>query len=209
MTRDLGDDMRGCAKAVDADPLRVARHGQRAIADESRAQQWRRFHVRISLRQMKAVTAVGDRALGVTAIDRIPRNTRFIAQILATGETVTAVTTGMAYPRHADPFTHAETAYSRPHRRNGADDFMARDHRPLWMGQFAVNQVQVGTANTACVDIDQQLARSGHRIWNLQVPQGTPGIVEYHCPHLTPPLRDGCRWHSHERRSASPCRIPA
>lgn len=98
---------------------------------------------------MKAVTAIGNRALGVTAVDRIPRKTRFIAQILATGETVTAVATGMAYPWHADPLPHTETAYSRPYRRNGTDDFMARNHRLLWMRQLVVNQMQVGTADTA------------------------------------------------------------
>ncbi|SDI86475.1 hypothetical protein SAMN05216466_13919 [Paraburkholderia phenazinium] len=71
--------MRGGAKPVDADPLRIACRGQRAIAEESCAQQWCRFHVRISLKQMKAVAAVGDRVLGVTAVDRIPRKTRFVA----------------------------------------------------------------------------------------------------------------------------------
>ena len=166
--------MRGCAKAVNADPLCVACHDQCAIVDESRAQQWRRFHVRISVRQMKTVTAVGNCAPGVTAVDRIPCETRFIAQILTTGETVVAVATGMAYPWHADPLPHTETAYSRPHRRNDTDDFMAWDQRPLRMGQLVVNQMQIGTANTACVDVDQQLIRSRHRIWNLQVAQERP-----------------------------------
>jgi hypothetical protein len=52
--------MRGRAEAIDADALRIARHRERAIADESRAQERRRFDIRIALRQVQAIARIGD-----------------------------------------------------------------------------------------------------------------------------------------------------
>ena len=49
--RDLGQDVRGGAEAVQADPLRVAGHPQRAVSDQPRAQQRRRLQVRVAVGQ--------------------------------------------------------------------------------------------------------------------------------------------------------------
>jgi hypothetical protein len=107
------------------------------------------------------------------------------------------------------PLPNTKAAYTRPHRGNGADDLMAGDHGSLGMGQLAVNQMQVGAADAAGMDVDQQLARCGDRVRNLQVAQLSVGAVEYHCTHVTSPLRDACHRHGHGKRAAPPCRVPA
>jgi hypothetical protein len=61
MTRDLRDDVRRRAEAVDADAPGLARHAQRAVADEARAQPRRNVDVANAARKREAVTRIGDR----------------------------------------------------------------------------------------------------------------------------------------------------
>ena len=62
--RDLRDEMRRRAEAVDADAPRIARHAQGSITDQARAQR-RGFEIGVAPRQMHAVAVVGDGALCV------------------------------------------------------------------------------------------------------------------------------------------------
>ena len=74
--RNLGDDMRGRAKAVDAERLGVPRHAQRAMSDQPRAQQRRRGRIRVALGQRKAICSLRDCIVGIAAIDLVPREER-------------------------------------------------------------------------------------------------------------------------------------
>jgi hypothetical protein len=67
---------------------------------------------------------------------------------------------------------------------DGADDLMAWNHRAFWVGQLAIDDVQVGAADGAGMDADQHLmrARAGHEMLGVQ-PEGGVGAVENHCTH--------------------------
>src|SRR5205823_11178504 len=77
----LGDDVRRVAKAIETNPLRVAGQPQGAIADQSRAEQWRRLQVRIVLRQGKTEALIGDEVLGIAAIEVVAGEFRLQAQV--------------------------------------------------------------------------------------------------------------------------------
>ena len=73
MQRDLRDDVRRGAEAVQAEPLGVAGEAQRAIADQPRAQERRRLEVAEAVRDRKAEALVGDSPLRVAAVDVVAR----------------------------------------------------------------------------------------------------------------------------------------
>ena len=65
---DLADDVRAGAEAVEPEPLPVAGHAQRAVADEPGAQQRRGLEVAEALGQREGVAAVGHGVRRVAAV---------------------------------------------------------------------------------------------------------------------------------------------
>src|ERR1700750_1131682 len=110
---------------------------------------------------MKAVAAVGDGALSVTAVDRIAREAGFVAQIFPRRLAVTAMPAGVADPRHPHPVANGESRHARAEPGYRADDFVARNDGPFGMLEFMVHQMKIGATHAARVNIDQDLAGTG------------------------------------------------
>ena len=69
----------------------------------------------------------------------------------------------MAEPSHADARADLK-ADSFADGVDAADNLMSRDNGQLGVGQFAVDDVQVGAADAASLDPHANLARSGRRV---------------------------------------------
>src|SRR5437868_11228110 len=108
MTRELRNDVRGCAEAMDAEPLAVAGHSQRAIADEAGAQPRRHFHSGAVGGQCEAIAAVRERVLRVTAVDRVAGESREIAEVFTSAHAIRACAARVAQPRNAHACANAE-----------------------------------------------------------------------------------------------------
>jgi hypothetical protein len=67
-------------------------------------------------------------------------------------------------PRNADALTHAQALDPRSDHIDPADDLMARDDRHLRVGQFTIDDMEVGAADAAGGHLDSNLARSGSPI---------------------------------------------
>ena len=151
MHRDLADDVRGRTEAVQPEPHAVAGQPQRAVADQPAAQQRRRLEVRVPVGQREDEALVGDRVLGVAAVDVAPGEARVLAQVLAARAAVRARPVGPAEPRHAD----ARAVLGRAH------DLVPEDQGQVAGRDLAVADVQVGAADAARVDPDLDLPRAG------------------------------------------------
>src|SRR5439155_23209891 len=79
---DLRDDVGRVAEAIETDALRIAREPERPIADQAGTEQRCGMHIRITLRQPKTKTLVGDAKLGVAAVDVITGEASVHAQVL-------------------------------------------------------------------------------------------------------------------------------
>src|SRR5262249_27624988 len=78
----LRDQMRSIAKPVNAEPTRISRFPIGAVTDQAGAKQRRYLNIIVTVRQMKTVSRIGNREVGVTAIDGVTGETRVIAEIL-------------------------------------------------------------------------------------------------------------------------------
>ncbi len=155
MARHLGDDMGGGAEAVDADPLGVAGQPQGAVADQPGAEQRRRRDIAEGRVDREAIALVGDRQLGIAAIDLVAGEAGMVAQILTAATAAIADAAGPAEPRHADPVAEREVVGIGAPLNDHADDLMARHQRQFRLRQLAVEDVQIGTAHRARLDRDQ------------------------------------------------------
>ena len=155
MARDLRDDVRRCAEAVQPEPLGVAGEPQRAIADQTGAEEGRAADREEVRRQRIAVALVRERVLGVAAVAVVTRELRAVAEVLLAGAAVAAVAVGPTEPRNADATPFADDL---------ADDLVADHERQLRPSQLAVDDVEIRPADTACLDANDELARSGGRL---------------------------------------------
>uniref|UniRef100_A0A0U1PBP6 Uncharacterized protein n=1 Tax=Mizugakiibacter sediminis TaxID=1475481 RepID=A0A0U1PBP6_9GAMM len=208
VARQLRDDVRGGAEAVQPEPARVAGEAQRAVADQAGAEQRRGFGVAVLRGQGEAVARVGERVLGVAAVELIAGEARLLAQVLAAAAAVGANAAGPAQPRHADALAFAEALDARAARHHRADDLVAGDQLRLRLRQLAVDHVQIGAADRAGVHADQQLLRTRLGPRPRLRDQGGVRRVQHHGAHASVP-GETCV-HSrgaliHSARAGDPC----
>ena len=96
---------------------------------------------------------------GIAAVARIAGEQRRIAQVLPIGAAIRADPAGMSEPRHPDALAESETGNACADLRHPADDLVPGHERELRVGQLAVDHMEIGAANPAGRDRDQDLAR--------------------------------------------------
>src|SRR4029434_7204306 len=101
---------------VDANPFTRAREPQRAVADQPRAQQWRRFDVIEALRDCEAIALGGSSQFGVAAIDLVTGEAGLVAQIFSAAAAIFAHAARPPEPGHADPVVGRQAVTIRPPR---------------------------------------------------------------------------------------------
>jgi hypothetical protein len=126
---DLRDDMRGCAKSIKAEPLRVTGQPERAIADETCTKQRRGRDILERARQRETKTGIRHGEVRVAAIDGIAGEPRTIAQVLTIRSAEFAFPASPAQPRNAHTVTHLKPVHACAEFRNATDNFVADDER--------------------------------------------------------------------------------
>lgn len=165
--RNLGDDVSRRSETVDTEPSSVPGHNQRAITDETCAQKRCCLGVRITFRDREAITLIGDGVFRVAAVERVTRKSRVVAEVFSSRAAIPALATRPSKPGSANSLTDTETVGARPDAIDEADNFVSRDHAGFWIRQFAVNHMQIGSANTTGMHADEELIRSWLRDRNV------------------------------------------
>src|SRR5204863_1814597 len=100
-------------------------------------------------RDQEAIAGVGDRELGVAAVERVPGESGTLAQVLPSGQAEPAGAAGPPEPGDADPGPGREPRNPLAELLHGAHDFVAEDERQLRLSQLTVGHVEVGPAHGA------------------------------------------------------------
>jgi hypothetical protein len=202
MHGDLADDVGRRAEAIEAEALRVPGEAQRPVPDHPGAEQRRDLLVRMGLRKREGEALVGARQLGVAAVAVVPGEAGAVAEVLPPGQAIAAGAVRPAEPGNADPIALLEALRILSTTHDGADDLVPQDQRQLRLGQLAVHDVQVGAADAAGSDLDQDLARARLGVRDVRRAQRLTGAVEHHRSHRPslPELVSLCRLRP------SPCR---
>src|SRR6266849_6688063 len=139
--RDLGDDVPGCAEAIDAEPLRAARHHQRPPADQAGAQQRRDRNIVAVLAERKSIARVGDGVRGEAAVPGVSGEERAVAEIFHALLAETAGAAGISEPGDSDPVTDPRCRDVGADKLDAADDFMAGNNRIFDAGKLRVDDM--------------------------------------------------------------------
>src|SRR5690606_334930 len=105
---DLRNDVRGGPESIHADSGGIAGLAQRAVADQTRAEQRRRRDRIVRLGNREAEIFVRYGVLGVAARQLIPREERVRTEILLPGSAVAAPAAGPSEPWNADSLRSEE-----------------------------------------------------------------------------------------------------
>ena len=148
-------------KAIKSQLFAIAGDHQRAPANQTGAEQGGKRRVAADLTEREREARISDRRRRVTAIARESREYRMIAQIFPMHHAIGTDAASVAEPRNADTLADAQALDPGADRVNSAYDLMARDNRNVRIGQFAVDDMKVGTANTTGPHLNPYLARPG------------------------------------------------
>src|SRR5207248_7817569 len=99
-------------------------------------------------------SVVGERVLRITAVERVAGEARFVAEVLAPGSAIFALSTCPPQPRNTDALASSETFHTRAGFGDCAHDFMTGDYREFRMGQFTVHDMQIRSADRTRGDAD-------------------------------------------------------
>jgi hypothetical protein len=112
-----------------------------------------------------------------------------IAQILATLTTVAAISVRPTKPGNTDPRTDWEVLHAAPRGHGASHNLVAGDKRQLGFCQVSIHNVYVGPAQSASVNLDQNLAWT--RLWSehFLTPKRLALLVQNHCLHASTMVR--------------------
>lgn len=113
---------------------------------------------------MQAVTRIRDNVRGVTTVTREACEYWVITQIFAVVRTVKASSVCSAEPRHPDAVPDIEPFSVRAKRHHSSDNFVSGNDRQLPMN-LAVDNVEIGSTNTARRNLDKQVGAMQFRNW--------------------------------------------
>ena len=148
------------------------------IANQSGAQERSSRGIAIGVWKGEAVRGLGDRELGIAAIDLVAREARRIAEIFCVGLAIAGI--GHRYGQAKEcPRARPRRKLVTPGPRASitTNDLMARYDRQLRLGELAIDDVQIGATHAAGSDLYQHLTEGGLRIGNDAVLQRRAGLA--------------------------------
>ena len=123
----------------------------------------------------EAVALVGDAVVAVAAVQGVAGEARVRAQVLPAAPTIAAGAAGPAEPGDADALPFGEAIHTRAERRDAPHNLVPRHHRQPGLREIAVHHVEVGAADAAGRDTDQDFART--RLGNGPLLRGERGSI--------------------------------
>ena len=121
------------------------------------------MYVAVRAVDRKAESRVGNRVLGVPTVDVVAGESGVVAEILAPRRAVDARAARPAEPGDAHAISDAHRLHLSPGCDRFSNNLVTGNEWQLGMGQLAVDDVQVGPAEGAGADSDEDLA--GARLW--------------------------------------------
>ena len=154
--------MRRRAETVEAKRFAFASHDEGSPADQPGAEQRREFLIRPMFAERKRIMRVGNRVCGVATVARIAREDGIIAEIFVARQAKWAMAAGMAEPRNADALAKVKMCDIGADRIDPSDDLMSRNNRQFRIGQFAIDDMEIGAADAASADTNANFAAARH-----------------------------------------------
>src|SRR5208337_717927 len=165
--QDLDRKMRRGAEAEQSHPLSGfdSGHAKTAEADDSGAQQRRGMQIVEGCGKTKNEIGAGERVFGVPAVQAVSGECRRIAEVLHVAPAVPASPVGAADPR--DAYASSNRELSCGAFDDFSDDLVARNQLLAARSKFALDDMQIGAADTTGTHLQENMSRFRFRTWNV------------------------------------------
>jgi hypothetical protein len=120
---------------------------------------------------------------GIAAIERVTGKAGLCAKILPAGAAEGAFATGPTQPRNADARAGHKPFRALTALDHFTDDFVSRHKREFRVGEFAIENVQVGPAHRAGTHSDEDLTPLRLRHRQIGFTKRPPRFTEHHRAH--------------------------
>src|SRR5262249_60916571 len=127
------------------------------------------------------------RALAMAAAAVVAVKYRPSAQVLSAAAAIRADAAGRAEPRDPDALAYGQSCDSRPHGGDAPDDLVAGHDRKLGVWQLAVDHMQIGPADPAGRDLDENFAGRWGGRWPLAHDERHARFLQRHGAHALSP----------------------
>ena len=138
---------------------------------------------RAVLAQWKRVARISNRVRRVTAVPRVAREDRPVAQVFLLAHAIGADAAGRSEPGYANPLANFEILHMGAERIDTPDDFMPRNDGEFRVWQLAIHDVEIGPADAASLHPHAQLARAGDGIGQFLENQRRACFMQDHAEH--------------------------
>ena len=202
---ELRHDVRGGSEAIDAETLCVAHQIPSAVADQTGAHQRCGLGIGVKVGNREGIVGSRGRKFGIAAIEGVAGELRSLAQVLALRAAEAAAAAGRAEPRYADAVADLEPGDPGSDRNDAADDLVPGYDVGLGVLQLAIDHVQIGAADPASGNADQDLPALGGTDVALDLDERPAGPIERHGDHARGIWRLGAG----RRRFGSCCQLLA
>jgi hypothetical protein len=129
------------------------------------------------------VARVGHELRGKSAVARISGKHRVVAEIFAGFQAIGTSATRRAQPWDAHALAKVQRRHARSKCVNPSDHLVTGHDRIGNIGQFTVDNVEIGAAHAAGADLDADHAGTRRRIWPLAQNQRFAWRLQYHGLH--------------------------
>jgi hypothetical protein len=118
-----------------------------------------------------------------SAVARIAREQRLVAEIFHFAPAVETLSAGVAQPGNADALTKAMVVNAGSDSIDAPDNLMSRNDRIFDVRQFAIQNMQIGSADAASADLHADLTSLWHGVRKLGHHEFRSRPVENHRAH--------------------------
>ena len=98
------------------------------------------------------------------AVARVAGEARAVAKVFPAAPAIGTFAAGITKPGNADPFADPERRHAGPKRLDPTDHLVAGNNRIGRIGQFSIDDMQIGPAHAAGTDLDAHIAGPGNRV---------------------------------------------
>ena len=173
--RNLRNNMGSGAKSINAKAPSIAGLPKRAIPNQPGTEE--RSGGDIIKRVGKAIAKISMRQgkFSIAAIQRVACEASVLTEIFTIRSAISALAAGRSQPRNSDAIAKLESLNSLAKPLDPTDDFMAGNQGKLWIGQLAIDNVQIGSADSTRRDTHEHFfwtrIPDGHRSSNKRPPR--------------------------------------
>ena len=146
--------------AVNAKCARIAGFSERAIANQTSTEERRGGDIIKCLGEMVAKFGICQGKFGVSSIKCVASEPGLLTEIFSIRTAISALATGPSQPWDSNAFAKLKSPDSVAKLLNAADDFVAGNQGQFRFGQFAIDDVQIGSAYGARSDAHKDLFRT-------------------------------------------------